>query len=183
MNESCWKGYKQVGMKKKGNRTVPNCVKKNKFSFAEWLNESDEQNENEEEVFPKKHVKAFASLPWDWEAMQRDKIVQPLFFYSPEQSDVMEDWQDSIITLFNLLMEKIPRNQLSAVNRHTGNKPDQGLFLKRLRNTSDVQGEATWYDKKIDQIYWSIKKVGKTPEDYGGRDIRSEITMESNHDY
>jgi hypothetical protein len=284
MNEACWEGYKQVGMKKKGNRTVPNCVKKNKFSFAEWLNESDEQyqgdsnpmsndwvdtwheaqrhafsgdiklavsmmkkaaqqarqespgeakyylgtaawlsgdkakclamtkdsdvvqtgndkvllrllnsktsnyqqaysqNENEEEVFPKKYVKAFASLPWDWEAMQRDKIVQPLFFYSPEQSDVMEDWQDSIITLFNLLVEKIPRNQLSAVNRHTGNKPDQGLFLKRLRNTSDVQGEATWYDKKIDQIYWSIKKVGKTPEDYGGRDIRSEITMESNHD-
>jgi hypothetical protein len=28
MNEACWKGYKQVGMKKKGNRTVPNCVKK-----------------------------------------------------------------------------------------------------------------------------------------------------------
>ena len=23
---SCWKGYKQVGMKKKGNRMVPNCV-------------------------------------------------------------------------------------------------------------------------------------------------------------
>jgi len=24
--EACWKGYKQVGMKKKGKRTVPNCV-------------------------------------------------------------------------------------------------------------------------------------------------------------
>jgi len=24
--EACWKGYKQVGMKKKGNRMVPNCV-------------------------------------------------------------------------------------------------------------------------------------------------------------
>ena len=24
----CWKKYKQVGYKKKGNRTVPNCVKK-----------------------------------------------------------------------------------------------------------------------------------------------------------
>lgn len=41
MNESCWKGYKQVGMKKKVGRTVPNCVKENKFSFAEWLNESN----------------------------------------------------------------------------------------------------------------------------------------------
>ena len=25
-NEACWTGFKQVGMKKKGNRTVPNCV-------------------------------------------------------------------------------------------------------------------------------------------------------------
>ena len=31
-------------MKKKGGRTVPNCVKKNKFSFAEWLNESEKKN-------------------------------------------------------------------------------------------------------------------------------------------
>jgi hypothetical protein len=29
-NESCWKDYKQVGMKKKGNKTVPNCVPKGK---------------------------------------------------------------------------------------------------------------------------------------------------------
>ena len=26
--ESCWKGYKQVGMKNKGGRKVPNCVPK-----------------------------------------------------------------------------------------------------------------------------------------------------------
>jgi hypothetical protein len=29
-NESCWKDYKQVGMKKKGKKTVPNCVPKGK---------------------------------------------------------------------------------------------------------------------------------------------------------
>ena len=27
--KSCWKGYKKEGMKKKGDRTVPNCVKEN----------------------------------------------------------------------------------------------------------------------------------------------------------
>jgi hypothetical protein len=26
----CWKDYEMVGMKKKGKRTVPNCVPKNK---------------------------------------------------------------------------------------------------------------------------------------------------------
>ena len=29
-NESCWKDYKQLGMKKKGKKTVPNCVPKGK---------------------------------------------------------------------------------------------------------------------------------------------------------
>ena len=26
--ESCWKNYKQIGMKKKGKKKVPNCVPK-----------------------------------------------------------------------------------------------------------------------------------------------------------
>ena len=26
LEEKCWAGYKQVGMKKKGNKMVPNCV-------------------------------------------------------------------------------------------------------------------------------------------------------------
>jgi hypothetical protein len=29
IEEKCWKGYKQIGMKKKGKRIVPNCVKNN----------------------------------------------------------------------------------------------------------------------------------------------------------
>jgi hypothetical protein len=28
--EACWKNYKQVGMKKKGKKMVPNCVPKKK---------------------------------------------------------------------------------------------------------------------------------------------------------
>lgn len=28
--EACWKNYEQQGMKKKGNKMVPNCVPKNK---------------------------------------------------------------------------------------------------------------------------------------------------------
>ena len=26
ITEACWKGYKQIGMKKKGKKQVPNCV-------------------------------------------------------------------------------------------------------------------------------------------------------------
>jgi len=28
LHEKCWKGYTQKGMKKKGKKMVPNCVKK-----------------------------------------------------------------------------------------------------------------------------------------------------------
>lgn len=28
LKEACWDGYKQVGLKKKGDRMVPNCVRK-----------------------------------------------------------------------------------------------------------------------------------------------------------
>ena len=36
ITEACWKGYKQVGMKKKGTKMVPNCVP---------INEEDEISE------------------------------------------------------------------------------------------------------------------------------------------
>ena len=35
IEESCWDGYKQVGMKKKGNKEVPNCVPEEK-ELNEW---------------------------------------------------------------------------------------------------------------------------------------------------
>jgi hypothetical protein len=38
LNESCWKGYKQVGMKKKGNKQVPNCIP-NKKKINEYNND------------------------------------------------------------------------------------------------------------------------------------------------
>jgi len=34
--EACWKGYKQLGMKKKGKRKVPNCVPVEEKSTPAW---------------------------------------------------------------------------------------------------------------------------------------------------
>jgi hypothetical protein len=35
VDEACWKGYKQLGMKKKGNKKVPNCVPEEKEGINE----------------------------------------------------------------------------------------------------------------------------------------------------
>jgi len=123
------------------------------------------------------YVRAFASLPWNWQAMIRAGIVNALFYYPKEtyvdgQPEHNEDWQFSIITKVNA--DEIPPDELSPTNLHTGNKPDQALFLRKLKNTRDVEGQADWYNGKINQVYDSIQKIGKTPEDFGGRDIRKE---------
>lgn len=41
LEEACWKGYEQKGMKKKGDRTVPNCVKKESDDETEELNKKE----------------------------------------------------------------------------------------------------------------------------------------------
>ena len=59
---SCWKGYKQVGMKKKGNRMVPNCVpvseitEINSYSEVLYLSEDDMLDENLRKWFSDKWV-------------------------------------------------------------------------------------------------------------------------------
>jgi hypothetical protein len=48
LNEKCWDGYKQVGMKKKGEKVVPNCVKEDSIdenksgdsSLRDWFTKS-----------------------------------------------------------------------------------------------------------------------------------------------
>ena len=37
VDEACWDGYQQQGMKKKGNKVVPNCVKKE--GYSNWKSE------------------------------------------------------------------------------------------------------------------------------------------------
>lgn len=34
--DPCWKGYRQIGMKKKGNKEVPNCIPEEEIAEAEY---------------------------------------------------------------------------------------------------------------------------------------------------
>lgn len=45
LDEKCWSGYKQKGMKKKGKKTVPNCVP-----------ESEEEDKKEDGLNKKEKV-------------------------------------------------------------------------------------------------------------------------------
>ena len=55
IEEACWVGYKKVGMKKKGDRMVPNCVKED---LQEALDKDDEKSVDDVVKQLKKAVKA-----------------------------------------------------------------------------------------------------------------------------
>ena len=42
--EACWDGYKQIGMKKKGGKKVPNCVPEESIEEAEYKGRKVELN-------------------------------------------------------------------------------------------------------------------------------------------
>lgn len=132
-------------------------------SFLDWIL-------NEESLAKTYDRRAFVSLPWDWNSMIRSRVIQPLFYYAKERyvdgkPEVMGDDSASIITLPNL--KSIPNEELSARNMHTGNPPDMSSFMWYIKNPE------AWYDDKIDQVYEGIRMIGKRPEDFGGRDIRT----------
>jgi hypothetical protein len=121
----------------------------------------------------------FISFPWNWQAMQQAKIVNPLYYYAKEnyvdgQPEQLSDSEWAVITLANMKgsigmssnQTPIPANELSEKNMQSGNKVNQMDFLMYLKKPQ------AWYDNKIDQVYDSIQMIGKKPEDFGGKDIR-----------
>ncbi len=60
ITEKCWDGYSQLGMKKKGNRMVPNCVKKEDIDFCVNCGElvfAESLNEDLKKWFKQKWVR------------------------------------------------------------------------------------------------------------------------------
>ena len=115
------------------------------------------------------NINQFVSLPWNWQALQKAKVVNLLYYYAKEnyvnnKPEPLQDNEFSLISLPNL--KEIPEEELSIKNHISGNVPDPQQFLRFLKDPK------TWYDNKIDQIYEGIRMIGKKPEDFGGKDIR-----------
>ncbi len=112
----------------------------------------------------------FTKIPWNWNKLIKDKIVNCLFYYSIDnyvngKPEKLKNFEFSLITLENL--RHIPSNELSKQNKTSGYTPTLPQFLQMLTSPD------TWYDEKIDQFYKSIKLRNKAPEYYNGIDIRT----------
>ena len=69
-NDHCWDTHKQVGMKKKGGKMVPNCVPKNE-EYSNWRDELDEgccltkeEGKNKSGGLNEKGRKSYEREPW-----------------------------------------------------------------------------------------------------------------------
>jgi len=82
-DEDCWDGYKQVGMKKKGNKKVPNCV-------PEGIEEGEGKSEPWEDGFKRRVVKTTKpehlekGFKWRIKGKDRNEISIKLYKTKPD---------------------------------------------------------------------------------------------------
>lgn len=112
MKEACWKGYKRVGMKKKGDRMVPNCVPEATDIIAKAkLKLATEGAKYPREGFPK----------------EGDYGYHPNPGLKPQESDQDEDMD----VAYKKATEKEGRKPLNAQTIEVSNKVEEGWVVKK----------------------------------------------------
>ena len=111
-NEACWVGYKQVGMKNKGGKEVPNCVPEDK--------ELEEHIENIEEAFAVQITKKDGSKLIHGKFHTKDKADAFIKWY---KTGDMKDTKDISIVLEDL--KEMAKDDayaigMAAAKKHTG---------------------------------------------------------------
>ena len=113
VNEKCWDGYKQVGMKNKGGRQVPNCVPEDAAGVGIITKQNTTKDVKPGDEY--KNVKKL-HLEWqqfkentgiDWNALRQAGVVMPMAYYVPSNPVKPNVKQPNIITAYNLEKEKL----------------------------------------------------------------------------
>ena len=120
MEEACWAGYKQVGMKKKGNKEVPNCVPEEtvnenvavkqaelKAKQVEEMESLKEKQEKELESLKLRHERENEKLSKEKEGeSEREKLSNE----SVEEGKYVSDYRDVVDVIFKKIKSKIEKD-------------------------------------------------------------------------
>ena len=88
-NDPCWDSHKQVGMKKKGGKMVPNCVPKESFNVKSPVSFTKPEKKVEETISEeqfKKHSPAILEAHWQM-FENRQVAYEPEKYKDPDESD------------------------------------------------------------------------------------------------
>ena len=147
----CWKGYKPVGTKKKGGRTVPNCV-------PESVNEVDLPANTWKDFDLRKLTDDDLQTIWDMYTNSYAK--QGLDFSADDYKELQQKYKavylqdvdsDSIADAFIIYKETPYGNRISLLG--TNNKPEaKSNVVKQLIRLVNTNGWILEASKKVEEI-------------------------------
>lgn len=150
-SDPCWTGYKQVGTKKKGDRTVPNCV-------PESINEVDLPSQAWKDFDLQKLSNE--DLQTIWDMYTKSYAAQGLDFSADDYKELQRKYKavylqdvdsDSIADAFIIYKETPYGNKISLLG--TNNKPAaKSNLVKQLVRLVNTPGWFIEASKKVEDI-------------------------------
>ena len=181
LTEACWTGYKQVGMKKKGDKMVPNCVPEN-YDVNEHIEELTEQDdkkkmkkvdvapdgdaEHAETTDEKKEKKEGDNVDkLKAEIEKKDNEIQSLKVKAEtEKAKVAKKETEKMVnpeTGEPLLQVGVAYKHLRDKMKKEKIKEDTDYLKPRLNPTQIANIKKTWQDKKPGDVTPAVKKMIK----------------------
>ena len=163
IQDACWSGYKQVGMKKKGNRQVPNCVPEsvvNALFGKDYIYEV--QTENVSDMYKGTLTKAqLAKMKQTWATAKASDVTPSVknFVKGLDQftqmdikganikyiSDLIEEFEEGEVDLVNESKEIFQESEMRVLVRRS--EMTEGYFsasqLERLAKAYSVMKDRT----------------------------------------
>ncbi len=179
LTEACWTGYKQVGMKKKGDKMVPNCVPEN-YDVNEHIEELTEQDDKKKmrkvDVAPDgdaEHAETTDEKKEKKEGDNVDKLKAEIEKKDNEIQSLKVKAETEKAKVAKKETEKMvnpetgePLLQVGVAYKHLRDKmakmKEDVDYLKPKLNPSQIANiKKTWQNKKPGDVTPAVKKMIK----------------------
>ena len=195
---SCWRGYQQLGMKKKGDRMVPNCVKEDvtqadlnqleqfadklfgkvgiDVEFTRHFLDRVNDERNRKPITPAELTRLFKQ--------EYKRYGKPIAKMGPDKEAVMKDLQTNLNLPFALVYDR-QNNELDLIAKTIMRKDDfktpNKVFAVEDLNTQ--RGRLEYYLKQPKISDNTVLHLGNLPKYHDGKDELAELVPERNGVY
>ena len=169
LDEKCWKGYTAKGLKKKGNRMVPNCVPVGEETIEERSLTKGEEKEKE------KYVKGMKKSAKDFKARYGERAKEVMYAtatkMAKEEKNVhgqIENPSSGLKKLVNKAVKRIDTDVDGDVEHNDKHKGEYGEFVPTGGDPRKAQGRQYTSIKSVKEFVeesaaWT-RKAGKNKE-------------------
>ena len=138
IEEACWVGYKKVGMKKKGDRMVPNCVKE---EVVDSLLGKDYVYESVADMYKGQFTKAqLAKMKQTWATKKASDVDQRTkdFVKNLDQFSQM-DIKNANIKYISALIEEVQKEEFELVSNFNNivEENEMGVLVRRNKDLKE----------------------------------------------